>query len=88
MNRPPVVLSDLVGNTRKRKVLKSVDLFCGAGGTSTAMIGVAEAFTTGKTRRMYNLEVDEDESYVADWIVVHNCTTHPTARLGAREFDH
>ena len=44
MNRPPVVLSGLSGNTLKSKVLKCVDLFCGARGTSTAMIEVADAF--------------------------------------------
>lgn len=31
---------------------------------------------------VYNLSVDEDESYVADGIVVHNCTHHSNARGG------
>src|SRR5271165_985454 len=44
MNQPPVDLSGLSANTLKSKRLKCVDLFCGAGGTSTAMIEVARAF--------------------------------------------
>jgi DNA (cytosine-5)-methyltransferase 1 len=44
MNQPPVDLSGLSANTLKSKVLKCVDLFCGAGGTSTAIIEVANAF--------------------------------------------
>lgn len=31
---------------------------------------------------LYNLEVEEDESYIADGIVVHNCTHHSIARGG------
>lgn len=37
---------------------------------------------TGKKEMVFNLEVDEDESYVADGIVVHNCTHHSVARGG------
>ena len=29
---------------------------------------------TGETKRVYNFSVEEDESYIADSIVVHNCT--------------
>lgn len=32
--------------------------------------------------RVFNLSVDEDESYIADGLVVHNCTHHSTARGG------
>jgi len=40
--------------------------------------------TTGKTNvAVYNLQVEEDESYVADGIVVHNCVMFSSAR-GAR----
>ena len=44
MKEPPVELTGLSGKTLRTKVLKCVDLFCGAGGTSTAMIEVAKAF--------------------------------------------
>ena len=35
-----------------------------------------------KNVTVYNLSVDEDESYVADGIVAHNCTHHSVARGG------
>jgi len=44
MKRPLAELSGLSANTLKSKRLKCVDLFCGAGGTSTAIIEVASAF--------------------------------------------
>lgn len=34
---------------------------------------------------VYNLSVDEDESYVADGIVVHNCTNHSLANGKAKK---
>ena len=37
---------------------------------------------TDDYQTVYNLEVAEDESYVADGIVVHNCTHHSIARGG------
>jgi len=37
---------------------------------------------TGETKPVYNLSVEIDESYVADGIVVHNCTGHSNARGG------
>ena len=33
-------------------------------------------------QRVYNIEVKEDESYVADGVIVHNCTNHSIARGG------
>jgi DNA (cytosine-5)-methyltransferase 1 len=44
MKRPLAELSGLSAGTLKSKRLKCVDLFCGAGGTSTAIIEVASAF--------------------------------------------
>lgn len=35
-----------------------------------------------KNVRVFNLSVNEDESYVADGIIVHNCTHHSIARGG------
>lgn len=42
---------------------------------------------TGKCGPVYNISVDEDESYVADGAVVHNCQPHSVAgkRLGAKD---
>jgi DNA (cytosine-5)-methyltransferase 1 len=37
---------------------------------------------TGQLKTVYNLSVEEDESYVADGIVVHNCTHHSKAKGG------
>jgi site-specific DNA-cytosine methylase len=37
---------------------------------------------TGNVKRVYNLSVEDDESYVAEGIVVHNCTHHSSARGG------
>lgn len=39
---------------------------------------------TGRSERVFNIEVDEDNSYVADGIVVHNCQSFSVAgkRLG------
>lgn len=39
-----------------------------------------------KAVAVYNLSVEEDESYVADGLVVHNCTHHSIAR-GGRPID-
>lgn len=36
---------------------------------------------TGKIEEVFNIEVDEDNSYVADGIVVHNCQTFSSAGL-------
>ena len=41
---------------------------------------------TGILKEVFNLQVEEDESYTADGIVVHNCTSHSTAR-GGRPID-
>lgn len=38
---------------------------------------VSEGHTAAQ---VYNLQVDDDESYVADGIVVHNCTNHSLAK--------
>lgn len=35
---------------------------------------------------VFNLSVDEDESYVVDGIVVHNCTNHSLAKGKARKY--
>lgn len=35
---------------------------------------------SGRSIKVYNLSVDEDESYIADGIVVHNCTNHTLAK--------
>ncbi len=37
---------------------------------------------TGRTEIVYNLSVEEDESYVAQSVVVHNCTHHSKAKGG------
>jgi DNA (cytosine-5)-methyltransferase 1 len=37
---------------------------------------------TGIDEDVYNLQVEDDESYTADGIVVHNCTHHSVARGG------
>lgn len=38
--------------------------------------------STGRTELTYNLSVDDDESYVADGVVVHNCTHFSRAKGG------
>lgn len=37
---------------------------------------------TGEEKTVYNIQVEEDESYVADGIVVHNCTDFTFASAG------
>lgn len=41
---------------------------------------VKEVIETDRVKRVYCLQVDEDESYVADGIVVHNCTHFSAAK--------
>jgi hypothetical protein len=41
-----------------------------------------EVIDTGTTKEVYNLSVEDDESYVADGIVVHNCTDISIAGKG------
>lgn len=41
---------------------------------------VQDVIDTGREDVVFNLEVEEDESYVADGIVVHNCTDHSRAK--------
>src|SRR6185369_1128679 len=36
----------------------------------------------GRTATVYNISVEEDESYVDDGLIVHNCTHFSTARGG------
>lgn len=43
---------------------------------------VREVTPTGRTERVYCLTVEEDESYVADGIVVHNCRHFSRAKGG------
>ena len=40
---------------------------------------VTSIVSTGETKTVYNISVDEDESYIADSIVVHNCQDLSTA---------
>ncbi len=35
---------------------------------------------TGRVEPVWNLSVEDDESYIADGIVVHNCTNHTSAK--------
>ena len=42
---------------------------------------------TGKVEPVFNLQVEEDESYTVDGLVVHNCTHHSRARGGAPKND-
>jgi DNA (cytosine-5)-methyltransferase 1 len=44
---------------------------------------VKSVFLSRSAVRVFNLSVEEDESYLADGIVVHNCTNHSIAK-GAR----
>lgn len=41
---------------------------------------------TNKFKEVYNFEVEDDNSYVADGIIVHNCVSHSAAR-GGRPLD-
>lgn len=43
---------------------------------------VREVVTTGKAETVFNIGVEEDESYVVEGIVVHNCRHHSRARGG------
>lgn len=43
---------------------------------------IRDVRTTTRTETVYNLSVSEDESYVADGIVVHNCTHFSRAKGG------
>ncbi len=48
---------------------------------------VRRIVSTGRTVRVYNLSVAEDESYLADGIMVHNCPPFSNARGERRDFD-
>ncbi|MDQ7818740.1 MAG: DNA cytosine methyltransferase [Melioribacteraceae bacterium] len=37
---------------------------------------------TGETKTVYNISIADDESYIAEGIVVHNCTNHSNAKGG------
>lgn len=44
--------------------------------------GIDEVSRVSKSATVYNLEVDEDESYVVNRIAVHNCTTRVITGIG------
>ena len=48
---------------------------------------VKQVTTTGRTEEVYNFSVDEDESYLAEGITVHNCPAWSNARGERRDFD-
>ena len=43
---------------------------------------IRSAVKTGKVKQFYNISVDEDESYVAEGIIVHNCKHFSRAKGG------
>lgn len=51
--------------------------------TTHRFSAVKEVVETGKVEEVYCLTVEEDESYIADGIVVHNCTHFSSAKGGA-----
>jgi len=51
--------------------------------SSHTFFPVREVVPTGACQLVFSLEVEDDESYVADGIVVHNCRHHSVAKGGA-----
>lgn len=51
----------------------------GSTGADAHWWGQVESVRAGRDTTVYNITVDEDHTYVADGIVVHNCTHHSQA---------